>query len=434
VGDAADGVEVTDIELYQAIRVPLMGAQTDIPIVAGRDAMVRVFYQTGNGYDGQPVTARFTSGQYYEEASGVLGSSSTQSNLSSTLNIQVPGYMITVGGDYRVDLVQPNGSGSNSAAGYPMGTQQTPLGAQATGAKLKVMLVPVDNFGGLPDTSQAQVQKYADWLSWQYPVPMVEVTVRSQAFTFNGGLGSYFGWSQLLDAITDLRNTDNAPSDVYYYGIHNANGSGLLGLGWVGGANDEWSRTAIGVGWTGDTAPETAVHEIGHNHGRDHAPCGVSGDPNYPHSGAKIGVWGYHPADQQLLSPTTQVDFMSYCSPTWVSDYTYKALFNRVKHVNGAKIYVPNELLNRTYDRVRVLDGQVEWTSTVTLPRPPRGTDLPVTVHTLAGSQPLVGHYYRYDHLNGGLLYLRRPQQLTVLNETQAVTFAAEGHAFFLPR
>ncbi|MBW2457431.1 MAG: hypothetical protein JRI68_23190, partial [Deltaproteobacteria bacterium] len=99
-----------------------------------------------------------------------------------------------------------------------------------------------------------------------------------------------------------------------------------------------------------------------------------------------------------------------------------------------AKIYVPQEMLNRTYDRVKVLDGQVHWTTTVTLPRPPRGVELPVTVHTLTGTEQVVGNYYRYDHLNGGLLYVLRPVAQTVLNQAQALAFAAEGYTFYVPR
>ena len=41
----------------------------------------------------------------------------------------------------------------------------------------------------------------------------------------------------------------------------------VAGLGFVGGPSDSWARAAIGLGFTGDNAAETAVHELGHNHG-----------------------------------------------------------------------------------------------------------------------------------------------------------------------
>ena len=215
--------------------------------------------------------------------------------------------------------------------------------------------------------------------------------------------------------------------DVYYYGIHVGSNGGLLGLGWIGDANDVWSRNAIGVGWTGDTAPETAVHELGHNHGRQHSPCGVSGDANYPHSGASIGVWGYHPAKKQLLDPYDYVDFMSYCDPAWVSDYTYKALFTRLKNINGAKIFVPPHMLDRTYDRVRILDGQLDWLTSRTMPRPPMGQEKAVTVTTLGGTKVITGNFFPYNHLDGGVMFILRPKLFTVVDQLQAVAFDYNG-------
>ena len=71
------------------------------------------------------------------------------------------------------------------------------------------------------------------------------------------------------------------------------------------------------------------AHELGHNFGRLHAPCGnPSGlDGQYPYSGASIGVYGY-----DILSGVAKQsslrDLMSYCDPSWISDYTYRNLLN----------------------------------------------------------------------------------------------------------
>ncbi|VAW32251.1 hypothetical protein MNBD_CHLOROFLEXI01-3228 [hydrothermal vent metagenome] len=87
-----------------------------------------------------------------------------------------------------------------------------------------------------------------------------------------------------------------------------------------------------------------AGHELGHNFGRQHAPCNVSGDPNYPYAGASIGQYGLDGigGSLQLLSPGGYVDMMSYCDPVWVSDYTYKALYND-QVANGAFIWAPTQ-------------------------------------------------------------------------------------------
>lgn len=434
---AADGVFVTDLDLYQAIRRPIVedGQPTtsSIPIVAGRDAMLRVFYQTDGSYNGQEVTTRFIVGDNEPvERNEVLSGSSSHGQLSSTINLQIPGDLLTPGAQFRLEILQQANSvgGSNSEASYPSGDGTAALDVEVGGKTVKILLVPVSYNGTLPDTSPEQVQRYERWFSEQYPVPNVEISVRSTPYSFNGNLGSYNGWSNLLDQLTDLRDSDGAPDDQYYYGIHDADGGGLLGLGWIGGASDVWSRTAIGVGWTGDTAPETAVHELGHNHGRDHAPCGVSGDSNYPHSGASIGVWGYRPSDKKLLDPSDYVDFMSYCSPTWISDYQFKAIFNRIKQVDqSAKVYFPPELQNQQWERIKIIDGQVEWKEAKLLTHPPVGSPIDVTVHSGLGSAPVVGHLYKYDHIDGGVIYLPKANNPTPAQLATKVNFTWSGQA-----
>ena len=433
----ADGVALTSVDLYQGIRRPLVAGgalvTSDIPIVAGKDAMVRLFYATSSGYDGQPVTARFSvnNGPAIEQTVAITGTSS-QPQLGSTINLALPGATLTPGATFKVELLQPSesSSGSNGEAAFPSDGGTAPLAVQQGGVKLKITLVPVSNNGTLPDTSSAQVQAYQTLFAEQYPVAAVAISVRSQAYTFNGDLSSYNGWTALLDEITTLRGQDGVPADVYYYGIHAGPDTGLLGLGWVASPNDVTSRAAIGVGWTGNTAPETAIHEVGHNHGRQHSPCGVAGDANFPHPGAGIGVWGFSPSQNALFSPSTHKDFMSYCQPRWVSDWTFQALFTRLKQVSTSPlVFVPDHLKNRTYDRVRVLHGQLSWRPPVTLAIPPMGEVTDVEIVTAAGGKQTVhGHYYPYDHLNGGLLYLLRPQQWQgSLDSIQSLKVEAEG-------
>src|SRR5262249_51930818 len=150
------------------------------------------------------------------------------------------------------------------------------------------------------------------------------------------------GWDTLLSYLGQIRQQDNAPFDVYYYGafapaasaIQYCGGGGGAGLGNIAGAGDAFSRAASGRGF-GDgggqasgIAWETAVHEIGHTHGRYHSPCGGAAqpDPNYPYPNAIIGDWGYNLLTKQLYDPNQYTDVMGYCQPVWISDFTFKAL------------------------------------------------------------------------------------------------------------
>jgi hypothetical protein len=78
-------------------------------------------------------------------------------------------------------------------------------------------------------------------------------------------------------------------------------------------------------------APITIAHEIGHDWGRRHAPCGGAGgaDPSYPYSLGLIGVYGLDLETMEVKSPSGNTDIMGYCNVKfWISDYTYSAIVN----------------------------------------------------------------------------------------------------------
>jgi hypothetical protein len=144
-----------------------------------------------------------------------------------------------------------------------------------------------------------------------------------------------------LDQIYALKLSDGLAEDtpiVYYGFIPIQNGStqwfssGIAGIGWISPPGQNF-REALGLNLgANDTTGILAGHEIGHNLGRRHAPCGnpASPDPSYPYAGASIGQYGTDIQGNNVgfNTPASHVDVMSYCSPEWVSDYTYTALYN----------------------------------------------------------------------------------------------------------
>ena len=77
----------------------------------------------------------------------------------------------------------------------------------------------------------------------------------------------------------------------------------------------------------------TIAHELGHNLGLRHAPCACGAtDPWFPHSGGRIGAWGYDLGHRALVHPGV-ADVMSYCRDEgyWISDFFFnKALNHRL--------------------------------------------------------------------------------------------------------
>ena len=70
----------------------------------------------------------------------------------------------------------------------------------------------------------------------------------------------------------------------------------------------------------------TMAHELGHNMSLYHAPCGGAGgpDPSFPYPDGSIGAWGYDFRDGgRLVHPRQGRDLMSYCSPRWISDFSF---------------------------------------------------------------------------------------------------------------
>jgi hypothetical protein len=85
------------------------------------------------------------------------------------------------------------------------------------------------------------------------------------------------------------------------------------------------------VGMSANLAQTTVAHELGHNYGGPHAPCGkVRGpDQNYPYEGAVIQYQGWDAVDNRII-PANWVDFLSYCSPKWISDYGFTRVFRQI--------------------------------------------------------------------------------------------------------
>ena len=104
----------------------------------------------------------------------------------------------------------------------------------------------------------------------------------------------------------------------HYYGVvHLDYSAGIAGVGYIG------LPTAIGYDRVDDRSRVTA-HEMGHNFGRQHSPCGGPAgiDPNYPEADGRTGAYGYDLQDNLLKFPF-QPDIMGYCGSPWISPYTY---------------------------------------------------------------------------------------------------------------
>ena len=430
-GPLASGIDIAEIAVYQSVKIPIVKAGSAVtnknaPVVAGRPGLVRVFVSPKPAFSPRELLVRLTLAEKSWEKKQVVNNASTDEALTSTFNFELDGASISKTTDFSVSIEETatGPAGDTSGARYPsQGTQ--PLGAKDAGGKLDVVVVPIVVGGQSPDTSPARLEAYQKRLYQLFPVPEVSVTLHSPV-TYSGSISGQSGnqWNAALDFLYSKRAADGAKPDQYYYGVfapapsfaQYCSGSCIAGLSALSPADDAFSRGSIGLGFFGQNgsfdSPDTMSHELGHAHGLPHAPCGVSGAGAFPYAGAKIGAWGWDLLTSTLLSPTSRVDVMSYCDPTWISDFNYDRLFQRVAHVHGvqSQMYVEPGRAPGRFVSVLVDDtGALSWGSTHELSDPVLGDALELELvdeHGVAqGKTP--AYRYSFSHTAGELLLVR---------------------------
>ncbi len=435
-----EGLSVTGVAVFQGVKVDVVAkgewvARRNAPVVAGRPALVRVYVAPEAGWSPRAVTAELRVASEGAQ-SPVLTSTKTISVVSkdetpgSTFDFEVPAEAITPTATFQVALT---GAGAQAVTGessarFPRDGSMKALEAKPTG-KLRVVVVPVkydaDGSGRLPDTSAAQLDRYKRVFVSRYPTAEVEVTARAPMSWTTPIARNGSGFTTILRAITDLRQQDRAAPDVYYYGAFapSASFSQYCGTGCVLGlstvvedASTSLLRASVGIGYGNDESASTAAHEIGHAHGREHAPCGGAQgvDASFPYAGGGIGVWGYDILSKTFMSPTKGKDMMGYCPNEWVSDYTYAALFDRITAVSKPVVASGGSGGTKTAASTWRLatveaDGAIADARDVTLDEEPTGGEARDVTYASESGAPVASaaaRFYRFDHLPGGFLLL----------------------------
>ncbi|MDX2058698.1 MAG: hypothetical protein SFV24_12915 [Gemmatimonadales bacterium] len=302
------------------------------PVVAGRDGYLRVFVLANQANTATPsVRVRFYSGATLLQTSTITAPGASvpttvaEGTLTSSWNMVVPASLVQANLRILADVDPTNAVAEASDGDNNFPTSGTPFAVDVRSVPTwNVRFVPVlQQVNGLQGnvTAGNTATFLVDPLK-MLPVASYSADVRAVYTTTAPVLQSSNGngaWGTILSEVNALKFTDG--SNRYYYGVVKTSyGSGVAGIGYVGGgANTSlgWDHLPSGSG--------VMAHEVGHNMGRPHAPCGgpASPDPAYPYAGGVIGVYGLDPVTFTLKAPSTNYDLMSYCSPDWVSDYNW---------------------------------------------------------------------------------------------------------------
>ncbi len=359
-----EGLAITSVAFFQSVKVPVVTEAGPIaaeervaPVVAGRRAAVRVYVAPRPGWTPRTVTAQLFlegAGQRWAlEDTRFITGASTEGSASSVFSFDVAAERVVPGLRVSAQLSVADGramaAGGSSEARMPPDGTNVPVGVEANPGPLRVMLVPyrynTDMSGRLPDTSEAQLERFRSLLLAMFPISAVELTLHDPLPWTRPLLQSgNVDFVAMTGELRNLRRVEAAEDAVYYYGLiqpterfdQYCRGGCTLGQGFVVlDFEDGARRVAGGVGFTGDRASSTLAHELGHLHGRLHSPCGATGvDPAYPYPNGALGTWGWD-ARRRFFYPPGMFDFMSYCDPDWISDYSYGALYQRAMRVGG---------------------------------------------------------------------------------------------------
>jgi hypothetical protein len=210
---------------------------------------------------------------------------------------------------------------------FPRGTGTASLDL-VTLAPLRITFFPIH--ATVQETTGAitaeNVETYLTATRQWIPASAVLATVRPP-YTTNHDLSVAANWSRLLQDLQAIRTAEGA-RDEYYHGIIGSfSGIPYGGLAYRPSAPSSTARSGLSYDRM-PSSPQTIAHELGHNLGRMHAPCGSPSniDPSYPHANASLGSAGYDLVSGGLRHPTQHRDYMSYCTPRWTSDYTFDGI------------------------------------------------------------------------------------------------------------
>lgn len=352
----ADEISIDEVAVYQGVKTLVvkdgaLSAKPNAPVIAGRPAFVRVFVKavgrTRPEIEGELRVKRAGKEDLVlADVKKRVVPELDDEMLEQTLNFNIAAEDMTADATFSVRVgAKLDSTDPRDVVSLPADGTTVSFGAKTASQKLRVKFVPVtyeaDTGTSLtPDLADMAVLK--DTLYKMYPVANVEITVREPLKWSTPVEADGPGWSTLLSGIMQLRRADKADRDVYYVGVFTPKetidqfcnkGGCILGIAPQASERDVNMRAALVLGYGQRGAGGTLAQELAHAMGRMHAPCGnpQAVDDEWPYVGGSIGVWGYDLLKKELIDPGSRYrDFMSYCGPVWVSDYTFQGIYDRM--------------------------------------------------------------------------------------------------------
>lgn len=360
----ARGIQILEVEANQGTAVLIgkdgewVGAEgRNAYMIRDRDTLIRVQHTV----DANWVPREIRGVLHVRDADGnellprarqlFVEGPSDPKNLNTNFYFSIVAEEAQPGVSYWVELLEVDDS--VDVSGLAEGINVTPpgyelVGYEQTPLEMKVVMVPIEYTYIDPPTivepTEADIQLVHDDLLQTNPLQTVDLVIH-EPYTYTNHITNL---GQLLSPMRALRSNEGAAPNVYYHAIVDVNGPSVnmvAGIASLTGntQSDGQNRVAATVWYkqADDVPPSgssgTIVHEVGHNQGLSHVYCpqaaseAAGPDPNYPHEGGKIGVYGFGIRNFRLYTPTAAHDYMTYCGNAWVSDWTWNKTYARIK-------------------------------------------------------------------------------------------------------
>ena len=318
-----------------------------VPLVAGEDALLRVFTISDRDTDAPIPSARATffadGAEVY--AVDVPGKSEpipttlarAVASLDRSGNVRIPASVVRAG----LEMVVEIDPGGTLGADVPVSRRIPESGRMP----VPVEEMPPFNLTFIPFLWDAQPDSTAlrlatemaadpegHRLMWDtrtlLPVGEMAVTAHPPVLSSSNDADA------LLDETSAIRALEGGRG--YWMGLLSGEAVGPWGVAWIGG----WTGYArVGI-VTEEEEALTIAHELGHNLDLWHAPCGTGSvlDEGYPYTGGTTGSWGLDVRSGfDVLVPPSRKDLMSYCVPAWISEHNFfRSMSHRLRSETAA--------------------------------------------------------------------------------------------------
>ncbi|MEM9459400.1 MAG: zinc-dependent metalloprotease family protein [Myxococcota bacterium] len=378
----AGGISVTAVEINQGVSIPVVndGTLIDVesrnaPLVRNRHMLVRVYWERQADFEPRLLDAVLTldhGNDQVEELvdSRMINGPPSQDSLDGTFSFVLEPSQVTPDMRFSVGIYEPDQTTSGSLASPLFPADGTaPLGVPDTPMQISLTIVPYRVGNTSPNLSPEALEEFRAHFYAMQPIEFgddgLRLTIHPQEQS-----APYSDAQVVLNSVCSLWDNDVSngivdSSEYYQSAVASNTTSGVLGVAYVLNNPNGGPRCGSNLWDTNlNQGPSTMTHEIGHNQGRPHAPCGgvANPDPGYPYSNGSIGVQGWNSMTGQLIS--SAADYMSYCGRDWVSDYNYRlnAIRNAALQTNanafvaGAPSEPPLAVVGH-----QMTTGDVEW-------------------------------------------------------------------------